>query len=159
MSEMTPGEICYYCEGSGNLMRTLKKSRKSLIKCVVCDGEGKLAKIHSPDREKVLHNIRVALWRYFKEKLTPEAAEDIAEEISALFDEEGTDPQAKEFGWYIEHGWTPPEELKMKKEGIRKDERERIIEWMGGKCTEHWANSTPFRWRCLECWQDLKEGK
>ncbi len=31
-------EVCYYCEGSGYLMRTPKKSRKSLIKCSVCDG-------------------------------------------------------------------------------------------------------------------------
>ncbi|KKM70642.1 hypothetical protein LCGC14_1438720 [marine sediment metagenome] len=38
-----------------------------------------------------------------------------------------TDPQAKEMGWYIEHGWTPPEELKMKEEGIRKDERTKLM--------------------------------
>ena len=30
-------KVCYYCEGSGYLMRTPKKSRKSLIKCFVCD--------------------------------------------------------------------------------------------------------------------------
>jgi len=34
---------------------------------------------------------------------------------------------------------------------------ERIITWMSGKCTQHWANSTPFRWKCLECWQALKK--
>ena len=32
-----------------------------------------------------------------------------------------------------------------------------IFEYMDGKCTEHWSNSTPFRWRCLDCWKALRQ--
>jgi len=40
---------------------------------------------------------------------------------------------------------------------IRKQERERIIEYMTGHCIEHWVNSRPLRWKCEECWQALKQ--
>lgn len=62
------------------------------------------------------------------------------------------DPQAAEFSWFLNHGWLPPAEVEKKDAEI-----ERIIGWMEGKCLQHWANSTPFRWRCVECWQALKD--
>ena len=38
------------------------------------------------------------------------------------------DPQAAEFGWFLEHGWTPPAELEAKIVQAQEDERKRITE-------------------------------
>lgn len=35
-------QTCYYCEGSGSLMKTPKHCNKSLIKCVICEGTGSI---------------------------------------------------------------------------------------------------------------------
>jgi len=45
-------------------------------------------------------------------------------------DEGELDPQAELFGWFLEHGWIPPEELGMKLAEAQKAVRERIIEWL-----------------------------
>lgn len=40
---------------------------------------------------------------------------------------------------------------------VAKAQLKKGVGYMNGKCSEHWANSTPFRWRCPQCWQALLE--
>jgi len=64
------------------------------------------------------------------------------------------DPQAEEFSWYIEHGWTPPEELERKKEEIRAEVFDEIAERFAGLLTHSPVLNGAFQLEervCGEC--------
>ena len=40
------------------------------------------------------------------------------------------DPQAELFGWFLDHGWTPPAELPVKLEEAKLAGRREVVEWI-----------------------------
>ena len=43
------------------------------------------------------------------------------------------DPQAELFGWFLDHGWTPPAELPVKLEEAKKAGIREVVEWVETK--------------------------
>ena len=83
--------------------------------------------VDRPDREKALYDIRVLLWRYFREQLTPEIVDAIAEEIYNTI--RSICPAGEE---------------------IRKREGERIVDWIDRNNTwsvEHGLNIGSATWQ------------
>jgi len=58
-----------------------------------------------------------AKWRDYENEFIKDAYREEARQISQLFPQPLTDeadPQAELFGWFLDHGWTPPGELQQK---------------------------------------------
>ena len=58
--------------------------------------------------------------------LSREEVEIKIDEIRKYYKDPNYDPQAREFVWFVSHGWTSPEEIGCKIEKAKQEERERI---------------------------------